>query len=61
MARSIVSCGHDDDTGEAFVVRVRCPVPGPPRSESVVWLVPFAGRSPGGLAVILVLRWSWPR
>ena len=24
---------------------VRCPVPGPPRSESVVWLVPFAGRS----------------
>ena len=34
MARSIVSCGHDDDTGEAFVVRVRCPVPGPPRSES---------------------------
>ncbi len=37
MARSVVSCGHDDDTGEAFVVRVRCPVPGPPRSESVVW------------------------
>ena len=34
MARSVVSCGHDDDTGEAFVVRVRCPVPGPPRSES---------------------------
>ena len=34
-----------------LVVRVRCPVPGPPRSESVVWLVPFAGRSPGGLAV----------
>ena len=32
-------------------VRVRCPVPGPPRSESVAWLVPFAGRSPGGLAV----------
>ena len=30
---------------------VRCPVPGPPRSESVAWLVPFAGRSPGGLAV----------
>ena len=23
-----------------LVVRVRCPVPGPPRSESVVWLVP---------------------
>ena len=37
--------------GEALVARVRCPVPGPPRSESVVWLVPFAGRSPGGLAV----------
>ena len=37
MARNAVSCGHDDDTGEAFVVRVRCPVPGPPRSESVVW------------------------
>ena len=34
-----------------LVVRVRCPVPGPPRSESVAWLVPFAGRSPGGLAV----------
>ena len=34
MARSVVSCGHGDDTGEAFVVRVRCPVPGPPRSES---------------------------
>ena len=34
MARSIVSCGHGNDTGEAFVVRVRCPVPGPPRSES---------------------------
>ena len=34
MARNAVSCGHDDDTGEAFVVRVRCPVPGPPRSES---------------------------
>ena len=28
-----------------LVARVRCPVPGPPRSESVVWLVPFAGRS----------------
>ena len=29
-------------------VRVRCPVPGPPRSESVVWLVsvlPAAGSS----------------
>ena len=38
-------------SGEALVVRVRCPVPGPPRSESVAWLVPFAGRSPGGLAV----------
>ena len=38
-------------SGEALVARVRCPVPGPPRSESVVWLVPFAGRSPGGLAV----------
>ena len=36
-------------SGEALVARVRCPVPGPPRSES--WLVPFAGRSPGGLAV----------
>ena len=27
--------------GKAFIVRVRCPVPGPPRSESVVWLVPL--------------------
>ena len=43
----LFSCGHDD-TGEALVARVRCPVPGPPRSES--WLVPFAGRSRGGLA-----------
>ena len=38
-------------SGEALVARVRCPVPGPPRSESVAWLVPFAGRFPGGLAV----------
>ena len=27
--------------GKAFIVRVRCPVPGPPRPESVVWLVPL--------------------
>lgn len=38
--------------------RVRCPVPGPPRSESVVWLVPFAGRPVGvgryiGFAVVM--------
>ena len=39
MARSIVSCGHGDDTGKAFIARVRCPVPGPPRSES--WSVPL--------------------
>ena len=39
-----------DERSKRFV-RVRCPVPGPPRSESVAWLVPFAGRSPGGLAV----------
>ena len=48
MARNAVSCGHDDDTGKAFIVRVRCPVPGPPRPESVVWLVsvlPAAGFS----------------
>ena len=33
-----------------LVVRVRCPVPGPPRSES--WRGSgSAGRSPGGLAV----------
>ena len=41
-----------------LVVRVRCPVPGPPRSESVVWLVPFAGRPVGvgryiGFAVVM--------
>ena len=41
MARNAVSCGHDDDTGKAFIARVRCPVPGPPRPESVVWLVPL--------------------
>ena len=39
MAGNAVSCGHDDDAGKAFIVRVRCPVPGPPRSES--WLVPL--------------------
>ena len=38
MARNAVSCGHDD-AGKAFIVRVRCPVPGPPRPES--WLVPL--------------------
>ncbi len=32
-------------------VRVRCPVPGPPRSESVVWLVPVLPAGPSGLAV----------
>ena len=46
MARNAVSCGHDD-AGKAFIVRVRCPVPGPPRPES--WSVPlpaagFSGR-----------------
>ena len=39
MARNAVSCGHDDDTGKAFIACVRCPVPGPPRPES--WLVPL--------------------
>ena len=39
MARNAVSCGRNDDTGKAFIVRVRCPVPGPPRPES--WLVPL--------------------
>ena len=38
MARNAVSCGHGD-AGKAFIVRVRCPVPGPPRPES--WLVPL--------------------
>ena len=38
MARNAVSCGHDD-AGKAFIARVRCPVPGPPRPES--WLVPL--------------------
>lgn len=43
--------------GKAFdLLRVRCPVPGPPRSES--WLVPFAGRSvwsavQSGFAVVM--------
>ena len=48
-ARNTVSCGHDDDTGKAFIVRVRCPVPGPPRPES--WLVPLPADPGWGLAV----------
>ena len=48
MARNAVSCGHDD-AGKAFIVRVRCPVPGPPRPES--WLVPLPADSGWGLAV----------
>ena len=50
MARNAVSCGHDD-TGKAFIARVRCPVPGPPRPESVVWLVPLPADPGWGLAV----------
>ena len=49
MARNAVSCGHDDDTGKAFIARVRCPVPGPPRPES--WLVPLPAAPGWGLAV----------
>ena len=37
--------------GKAFIVRVRCPVPGPPRPESVVWLVPLPADPGWGLAV----------
>ena len=33
----------------------------PDRHDRNRGMVPFAGRSPGGLAVVLVLRWSWPR
>ena len=51
MARNAVSCGRNDDTGKAFIVRVRCPVPGPPRPESVVWLVPLPADPGWGLAV----------
>ena len=36
-------------SGEALVARVRCPVPGPPRSES--WLVPLPAEPQWGLAV----------
>ena len=50
MARNAVSCGHDD-AGKAFIARVRCPVPGPPRPESVVWLVPLPADPGWGLAV----------
>ena len=50
MARSIVSCGHETKDRSVFV-RVRCPVPGPPRSESVVWLVPLPADPGWGLAV----------
>ena len=58
MARNAVSCGHDDDTGKAFIARVRCPVPGPPRPESVVWLVPLPADPCGwpfssGFAVVM--------
>ena len=49
MARNAVSCGRNDDTGKAFIVRVRCPVPGPPRPES--WLVPLPADPGWGLAV----------
>ena len=49
MARNAVSCGHDDDAGKAFIARVRCPVPGPPRPES--WLVPLPADPGWGLAV----------
>ena len=35
--------------GKAFIVRVRCPVPGPPRPES--WLVPLPADPGWGLAV----------
>ena len=51
MARNTVSCGHNDDAGKAFIARVRCPVPGPPRPESVVWLVPLPADPGWGLAV----------
>ena len=56
MARSIVSCGHDDDTGEAFlfasVVRF------PDRHDRNRGMVPFAGRPVGvgrciGFAVVM--------
>ena len=50
MARNTVSCGHDD-AGKAFIARVRCPVPGPPRPESVAWLVPLPADPGWGLAV----------
>ena len=59
MARNAVSCGRNDDTGKAFIARVRCPVPGPPRSESVVWYGSgSAGRPVGvgryiGFAVVM--------
>ena len=56
MARSIVSCGHDDDTGEAFlfasVVRF------PDRHDRNRGMVPVAGRPVGvgryiGFAVVM--------
>ena len=36
--------------GKAFIARVRCPVPGPPRPES--WLVPLPADPGWGLAVL---------
>ena len=49
MARSIVSCGHDDDTGEAFlfasVVRF------PDRHDRNRGMVPVLPAGPSGLAV----------
>ena len=45
MARNAVSCGHETKDRSVFV-RVRCPVPGPPRSES--WLVPLPAAGSSG-------------
>ena len=56
MARSVVSCGHDDDTGEAFLLA--SVVRFPDRHDRNRGMVPFAGRPVGvgrctGFAVVM--------
>ena len=49
MARSIVSCGHDDDTGEAFLLA--SVVRFPDRHDRNRGMVPVLPAGPSGLAV----------
>ena len=58
MARSIVSCGHDDDTGEAFLLASVVRFPDRHDRNRSCGMVPFAGRPVGvgryiGFAVVM--------